>query len=147
MTAEKISLGELIIYGLRDGYFYLDGGSMFGVVPKVLWEKIYAPDEQNRIKMGLNSILIKTEKALILVETGIGPGLDQKFSHFYSVVREPDLLAEIKSLGYSPEDIDFVINTHLHFDHCGGNTFQKMSGFRLSRTPVISSRRASGSML
>ncbi|UCE42582.1 MAG: MBL fold metallo-hydrolase [Candidatus Aminicenantes bacterium] len=128
MTIDKISLGKLTIYGLRDGYFYLDGGSMFGVVPKVLWEKIYAPDEQNRIKMGLNSLLVKTEQALVLIETGIGPGLDQKFSRFYSVEREPGLLGDIKNLGFNPEDIDYVINTHLHFDHCGGNTFQNKEG-------------------
>jgi glyoxylase-like metal-dependent hydrolase (beta-lactamase superfamily II) len=97
---------------------------MFGVVPKVLWEKIYTPDEQNRIKMGLNSLLIQTEQTLVLVETGIGPGLDHKISRFYSVDREPGLLSEIKGCGFDPEDIDYVINTHLHFDHCGGNTFQ-----------------------
>lgn len=128
MTVDKISLGKFTIFGLRDGYFYLDGGTMFGVVPKALWEKIYAPDEQNRIKMGLNSLLIQTDQALVLVETGIGPGLDKKFAHFYSVERDPSLLGEIKNLGFNPEDIDYVINTHLHFDHCGGNTFQNDEG-------------------
>lgn len=128
MTVDKISLGKFTIYGLRDGYFYLDGGTMFGVVPKVLWEKIYAPDEQNRIKMGLNSLLIQTDQTLVLVETGIGPGLDAKGTYFYSVEREPGLLGEIKNLGFNPEDIDYVINTHLHFDHCGGNTFQNDEG-------------------
>lgn len=124
MTVDKISLGEFTIFGLRDGFFYLDGGSMFGVVPKVLWAKIYAPDEQNRIKMGLNSFLIQTGKALVLIETGVGPGLDPKVSRYYSVEREPGLIAELKSLGFEPEDIDYVINSHLHFDHCGGNTIQ-----------------------
>jgi len=128
MTVDKISLGKFTIFGLRDGYFYLDGGTMFGVVPKVLWEKIYTPDEQNRITMGLNSLLIQTEQALVLVETGIGPGLNPKATHFYSVEREPGLLGEIKNLGFNPEDIDYVINTHLHFDHCGGNTFQNDEG-------------------
>lgn len=128
MTVEKISLGKFTIYGLRDGFFYLDGGSMFGVVPKVLWEKIYAPDDQNRIKMGLNSLLVQTSQALVLVETGIGPDLDPKKSHFYSVEREPGLLAEIRNLGFEPQDIDYVINTHLHFDHCGGNTYRNDDG-------------------
>lgn len=128
MTVDKISLGTFTIYGLRDGYFYLDGGSMFGVVPKLLWEKIYTPDEQNRIKMGLNSLLIQTDKALVLVETGIGPGLDAKVSHYYSVERKPGLLREMKNLGFDPEDVDYVINTHLHFDHCGGNTIQNEEG-------------------
>ncbi len=128
MTIQKISLGEFTIYGLRDGYFYLDGGAMFGVVPKVLWEKIYTPDEQNRIQMGLNSLLVHTKQALVLIETGIGPCLDRKISHFYSVERNPGLIGEIKNLGHEPEDIDFVINTHLHFDHCGGNTRQNSEG-------------------
>ncbi len=128
MTVDSISLGKFTIHGLRDGYFYLDGGSMFGVVPKVLWEKIYTPDKKNRIKMGLNSILIQTDQVLVLVETGIGPGLDEKFAQFYSVEREPGLLGEIKKLGFNPEDIDYVVNTHLHFDHCGGNTFRNEDG-------------------
>ena len=128
MTVDKITLGKFTIYGLRDGYFSLDGGAMFGVVPKVLWEKIYAPDEKNRIKMGLNSLLVQTEQALVLIETGIGTCLDQKFSHYYSVDREPGLLGEIKNLGFAPENIGYVINTHLHFDHCGGNTYRNEEG-------------------
>lgn len=128
MTVDKITLGNVTIYGLRDGFFYLDGGSMFGVVPKVLWEKIYTPDEQNRIKMGLNSILVQSEHHLVLVETGIGPGLDEKLSRFYSVEREPGLMGEIKNLGFAPDDVDYVINTHLHFDHCGGNTHRDERG-------------------
>lgn len=128
MTIDKISLGKFTIYGLRDGYFYLDGGAMFGVVPKMLWEKIYAPDEKNRIKMGLNSLLVQTEQALVLIETGIGPSFDRKFSDYYSVERKPGLLGEIENLDLDPEDIDYVINTHLHFDHCGGNTYQNEEG-------------------
>lgn len=128
MTTDKISLGQFTIYGLRDGFFYLDGGSMFGVVPKVLWEKIYSPDDKNRIKMGLNSLLIQTHQALILVETGIGPELDPKLSQFYSVEQNPGLLGELESLGIRAEDIDIVINTHLHFDHCGGNTHRDEKG-------------------
>lgn len=128
MTIDKISFGEITVYGLRDGYFYLDGGAMFGVVPKVLWEKIYTPDEQNRIKMGLNSFLVQTKQSLVLIETGIGPCLDKKFSQFYSVERNPGLLAEIKKRGFQPEEIQYVINSHLHFDHCGGNTHQNKEG-------------------
>ncbi len=128
MTVDKLSLGNFSIYGIRDGFFYLDGGAMFGVVPKVLWEKIYTPDNQNRIKMGLNSLLIGTESALVLVETGVGPGLDPKFTKYYSVERRPGLEGEIKRLGFDPQNIDYVINTHLHFDHCGGNTIQNAEG-------------------
>lgn len=124
MIPDTISLGNFTITGLRDGFFYLDGGSMFGVVPKVLWEKLCPPDEKNRIKMGLNSLLIQGKDILILVETGIGPELDIRFRDYYSVEQRPGLLQNLKNLGFEPEDIDIVINTHLHFDHCGGNTLR-----------------------
>jgi glyoxylase-like metal-dependent hydrolase (beta-lactamase superfamily II) len=101
---------------------------MFGVVPKVLWEKIYKPDSLNRIQMGLNSILIETRRARILIETGIGPGLDPKFRKFYSVEQQPGLFGELENLGFHARDIDFVINSHLHFDHCGGNTMRNSEG-------------------
>jgi glyoxylase-like metal-dependent hydrolase (beta-lactamase superfamily II) len=124
MTTDRISIGQHEIYGLRDGFFSLDGGAMFGVVPKTLWEKKIPADEKNRIRLALNSILIKTGKALILVETGIGGDLDPKFYDFYSVERKPGLVLSLEKLGYKAGDIDFVINTHLHFDHCGGNTYK-----------------------
>jgi glyoxylase-like metal-dependent hydrolase (beta-lactamase superfamily II) len=128
MTTDRISIGQHDIYGLRDGFFSLDGGAMFGVVPKTLWEKKIPADEKNRIRLALNSILIKTEKALILVETGIGGDLDPKFYDYYSVERKPGLVLSLEKLGYQAEDIDFVINTHLHFDHCGGNTYKNEKG-------------------
>lgn len=128
MTIDRISLGQFEIYGLRDGFFFLDGGAMFGVVPKTLWEKIFPADEKNRIKLALNSVLIKTAKELILVETGIGGDLDPKFYEYYSVERKPGLVLSLEKLGYQAEDINFVINTHLHFDHCGGNTYKDEKG-------------------
>ncbi len=128
MTIDRISLGQFEIYGLRDGFFSLDGGAMFGVVPKTLWEKKFPADEKNRIRLALNSILIKTAKELILVETGIGSDLDPKFYDYYSVERKPGLVLSLEKLGYKAEDIDFVINTHLHFDHCGGNTYKNEKG-------------------
>ena len=128
MTIDRISLGKFEIYGLRDGFFFLDGGAMFGVVPKTLWEKKFPADEKNRIKLALNSILIKTAKELILVETGIGGNLDPKFYDYYSVERKPGLVLSLEKLGYQAEDIDLVVNTHLHFDHCGGNTSKNEKG-------------------
>jgi glyoxylase-like metal-dependent hydrolase (beta-lactamase superfamily II) len=128
MTSDKLKLGEFDIWGIRDGYFYLDGGAMFGVVPKTLWEKKCPADSANRIKLALNSILIKTPAALVLVETGIGTKMDQKFSGIYCVQTEPGLLASLSKVGYKPEDIDIVVNTHLHFDHCGGNTIRNEAG-------------------
>jgi glyoxylase-like metal-dependent hydrolase (beta-lactamase superfamily II) len=128
MTVEKLKLGDFDIHGLRDGYFYLDGGAMFGVVPKTLWEKKCPADSKNRIKLALNSILIKTPRALVLVETGIGTKMDQKFRGIYCVETNPGLVPSLSRLGYSPQDVDFVINTHLHFDHCGGNTYRDERG-------------------
>jgi glyoxylase-like metal-dependent hydrolase (beta-lactamase superfamily II) len=128
MTIDRISLGKFEIYGLRDGFFFLDGGAMFGVVPKTLWEKKFPADKKNRIKLALNSILIKTAKELILVETGIGGDLNPKFYDYYSVERKPGLALSLEKLGYQAEDIDLVVNTHLHFDHCGGNTSKNERG-------------------
>jgi len=128
MTLEELRLGEFDIWGLREGDFYLDGGAMFGVVPKTLWEKKCPADAANRIRLSLNSILIKTPAALVLVETGIGTKMEQKFSGIYCIQVEPGLLASLSGKGFKPEDVDFVINTHLHFDHCGGNTFRDEKG-------------------
>jgi glyoxylase-like metal-dependent hydrolase (beta-lactamase superfamily II) len=128
MTVEKLKLGDLDIHGLRDGYFYLDGGAMFGVVPKTLWEKKCPADSKNRIRLALNSILIKTPRALVLVETGIGTKMDQKFRGIYCVEKDPGLVPSLSRLGYGAKDVDFVINTHLHFDHCGGNTYRDERG-------------------
>jgi glyoxylase-like metal-dependent hydrolase (beta-lactamase superfamily II) len=128
MIIDRISLGQFEIYGLRDGFISLDGGAMFGVVPKTLWEKKFPADEKNRIKLALNSILIKTAKELILVETGIGGDLDPKFYDYYSAGKKPGLVLSLEKLGYKAEDIDIVVNTHLHFDHCGGNTSKNEKG-------------------
>lgn len=125
MRAEEISLGEFRIFGLCDGHFSLDGGAMFGVVPKVLWEKKAPADPCNRIRLSLNSLLIQTPKALVLVETGIGTKSLQKFSDIYAISLEPGLLPSLRQAGFQAEDIDYVINTHLHFDHCGGNTSEQ----------------------
>jgi len=122
MTINNINLGHFTIQGLRDGYFALDGGPMFGVMPKTIWEKTFPADELNRIHFGLNSILIKTQSAQILVDTGIGTIIPEKFLQYLCVDQAPGLVQSLKNLGSDPEDIDFVINTHLHFDHCGGNT-------------------------
>lgn len=116
-----MKLGSFHIHPLSDGTFLLDGGQMFAVVPKVLWEKKAPPDSRNRIRLGLNSLLIQTGRENILVETGIGNKLDPKFADIYGVDHSCSLPIELKKLGFEPRDIDIVINTHLHFDHCGWN--------------------------
>lgn len=128
MSATQITLGKFMLTGLRDGFFYLDGGAVFGVVPKVLWEKKYPADQENRIKLGLNSLLIETGEKKILIDTGVGPDINRKLAAFYGIDKSGLLPAELAKLGYKTGDIDYVINTHLHFDHCGGNTRKQADG-------------------
>lgn len=128
MTTDHFRLGKFEVFGFREGYFMLDGGAMFGVVPKTLWEKACPSDGKNRIRLGLNSLVVRTPSAVVLIETGIGTKSDQKFSGIYCIETEPGLVPALAGAGFRPEDIDFVINTHLHFDHCGGNTRRDDSG-------------------
>lgn len=120
-----MKLGAFEIYPVSDGRFRLDGGAMFGVVPKALWEKCCPADEFNRIPLSLTALLIRANGKNILVDTGLGPKEDEKFQRMFAVERTPTLLESLKRLGLGRDDIDMVINTHLHFDHAGGNTMQE----------------------
>ena len=115
-------LGKFSIHSCMDGLFRLDGGAMFGIVPRVLWERTDPPDDKNRILLALRSLLIKTGEANILVDTGVGDKGDQKFRDIYMIDRNPPLKGALAAYGLTPQDIDIVINTHLHLDHAGGNT-------------------------
>jgi glyoxylase-like metal-dependent hydrolase (beta-lactamase superfamily II) len=117
-----MNVGDFKLYSLFDGYFGLDGGAMFGVVPKPLWEKTNPPDERNRIKLALRPLLIITSKERILIDTGIGDKYDQKFADRYRIERLDNLHNSLKNNGLDERDISMVILTHLHFDHCGGST-------------------------
>jgi len=117
-----MQLGEIQIRYLDAGTFGLDGGAMFGVVPRVLWEKKSPPDEKNRIRMRANSLLVCAHGKTILVETGNGNKMDAKLRDIYNVQDGDPLMDALAREGVRPEQIDLVINTHLHFDHCGGNT-------------------------
>ncbi len=114
--------GQFELHLISDGDIWLDGGAMFGVVPKVLWEKKTSPDERNRIRLGLNCLLIQTAEKNLLIDTGCGFNYSEKELEIYRIEHETDILQELQKIDVSPEKIDFVINTHLHFDHCGGNT-------------------------
>jgi len=128
MTCDRLTLGPFSITGLRDGFFHLDGGAMFGVIPKPLWEKIYPADEKNRIRLGLNSLLVQTEDFNCVIDTGIGKHFDSKLKGLYTVDNDPGLIEALQKVGLKTDDIDVVINTHLHFDHCGGNTIAGQDG-------------------
>jgi glyoxylase-like metal-dependent hydrolase (beta-lactamase superfamily II) len=116
-----MKLGAFNLHGLSDGSFMLDGGQMFGVVPKTMWEKKISADAKNRIRLGLTCLLIQTGKHNIVVETGIGDKYDAKFENIYQVEHSRSLPGDLQEHGLRMEDIDIVINTHLHFDHCGWN--------------------------
>ena len=129
MNSRPIKLGEFELTIISDGRFWLDGGAMFGVVPKVIWDRMNPADDLNRIELGLNCLLIKSKDNLILVDTGIGEKLKDRFKDIYRVQREYGLIQALQKIGHTPSDIDKVINTHLHFDHCGGNTYRQDNRF------------------
>jgi len=121
-----MTLGDFELTGVSDGIYYLDGGAFFGVVPKVIWERKMPADEKNRVPAGLNSLVVRTGEHTVLIETGIGNKLSEKMAQIYG--QPAQLLDNLSAAGFAPEDIDIVINTHLHFDHCGWNTIRKGSG-------------------
>src|SRR5437016_5462843 len=114
-----IKLGDFEVAVVSDGTVRFDGGAMFGVVPRVIWEKLYPPDQSNRIECGLNCLLVSTRNDNILIDTGIGDNGDDKFNQRYSITHETTILKSLAQLGLQPSDITIVINTHLHFDHAG----------------------------
>jgi len=113
------------IHTIDTGLFKLDGGAMFGVVPKTLWQKLVPPDANNLCIWAMRCLLIEQGKQLILVDCGMGTKQDAKFFGYYEPHGEGELLKSIKNAGYSPEDITDVLLTHLHFDHCGGAVSRK----------------------
>ncbi len=122
-TMPSHTLGDFELSIFSDGTYPLDGGAFFGVVPKIMWSRKAAADERNYVQAGLNSLLIRTGKQNVLVETGMGNKLSDRMVKFYG--QPAQLLANLADGGVAPEDIDIVINSHLHFDHCGWNTIRK----------------------
>ncbi|HEX8671963.1 MAG TPA: MBL fold metallo-hydrolase [Longimicrobium sp.] len=128
------TLGKLRIHALEGGTQRLDGGAMFGVVPKPLWERRIAADERNRIPLGMRCLLVETPDELVLIETGLGNKEDEKFRGIYGVdnasgAGRPDRVHDsLAAAGFRAEDVGIVVNTHLHFDHAGGNTYRDEAG-------------------
>jgi glyoxylase-like metal-dependent hydrolase (beta-lactamase superfamily II) len=122
----SLTLGDFELSIFSDGTYPLDGGAFFGVVPKIMWSRKVVTDERNYVQAGLNSLLIRTGKKNVLVETGMGNKLSERMIKFYS--QPAQLLSNLSAAGVAPEDIDIVINTHLHFDHCGWNTIRSKDG-------------------
>jgi len=122
----RLTLGDFELSIFSDGIYPLDGGAFFGVVPKVMWSRKVSADEKNYVTAGLNSLLIRTGKQTVLVETGMGNKLSERMIKFYG--QPAKLLENLAADGVAPEDIDIVINSHLHFDHCGWNTVRDKNG-------------------
>ena len=122
-----MQIGELTLTSLFDGTVRLDGGAMFGVVPKPLWEKRAPADERNRIRLGLRPLLVDGEKRL-LIDAGIGGKMDEKSVEIYGIDRSRNLDHSLADAGIARESIDIVLASHLHFDHVGGFTVQDPSG-------------------
>jgi glyoxylase-like metal-dependent hydrolase (beta-lactamase superfamily II) len=118
-----MQLGDYRIEVIPDTEFYLDGGAMFGVVPRNLWSRICPPDDQNRIRLNMNCLFIEGGSERILIDTGIGEKWSTKTAAMYGITRERSLNESLHNLaGISANEISIVVNTHLHFDHAGGNT-------------------------
>lgn len=120
-----MKLGAFEIDVISDGTFALDGGAIFSVVPRLLWQRYFEPDEANRIRLGLNALLVCTGRENVLIDTGIGQKWDSRMRERYGIAHETDILSELAKRDLVPDDINVVINTHLHFDHAGTNTLER----------------------
>lgn len=130
---QTLRLGSWTVHAIQAGGQKLDGGAMFGVVPKALWQRRIAPDERNRIQLGMRCLLIEHEIGPILIDTGAGNKENAKFHEIYGVEnkgeRGPTALEDgLLEVGVRPEEVKLVINSHLHFDHAGGNTMIESDG-------------------
>jgi glyoxylase-like metal-dependent hydrolase (beta-lactamase superfamily II) len=117
-----MKIGKYSLHIINSGYFALDGGAMFGIIPKPLWQKNNPPDETNRIKLATRNLLLTNGKRKILIDTGMGNKWDDKSKNIYAIDQSNSLERSLNELNVKPEDITDVLLTHLHFDHTGGST-------------------------
>jgi glyoxylase-like metal-dependent hydrolase (beta-lactamase superfamily II) len=136
LVRARTQLGDFELTVCTDGSYKLDGGAMFGVVPKTLWEKRAPADDLNRILLGLNSVVVRTGKQTVVIETGVGNKQSAKMREIHC--SQELLPRSLAAAGIAPEEVDIVINSHLHFDHCGWNTTLNADG---SVTPTFPSAR------
>ncbi len=123
------TIGRFTVEAVSDGFFRLDGGAMFGIVPRPMWTKHFVPDEQNRIRLALTCLLIRTGTANVLVDTGMGDKYDPKWKAIYDLDHgRGDVVAGLRAAGLAPEDVTHVAFTHLHVDHAGGATRRTPEG-------------------
>ena len=121
-TVGRHTLGDLELITLADGFFALDGGSMFGTVPRVLWEKRLPPDDANRIPLSMRPLIVRSDRHTMIIDAGCGDKWDAKSAQIYKLDRRYHLDHALAEAGLSAADIDIVLASHLHWDHVGGFT-------------------------
>jgi len=126
----SMTLGDWTVHAVESGYLWLDGGSMFGSVPKPLWSRTNPPDERNRIRLAMRCLLLVGHGRRVLVDVGLGDKLSEKLRDIYRVEDTPRLEQSLAALGLAPGDVTDVVLTHLHFDHAGGATARHAEGLR-----------------
>jgi len=131
---QRYSLGDLELISLSDGFFRLDGGSMFGVIPKTMWSRKTPPDDRNRIRLAMRPLIVRGARTMI-IDAGMGDKENEKFHEIYGVERSRHLDHTLAEARLSPEDIDIVLASHLHFDHAGGFTVRDAAGRARPRFP------------
>jgi glyoxylase-like metal-dependent hydrolase (beta-lactamase superfamily II) len=136
LVRARRTLGDFELTVCSDGSFLLDGGAMFGVVPKTLWQKRIKADENNLIVMGLNTVVVRTGSAVVVIETGIGNKQPEKMKAIHQ--NKERLMLSLAAAGVALDEVTHVVNTHLHFDHCGWNTTLREDG---SVTPTFPNAR------
>ncbi len=128
-----MKIGQYELYSIETGRFALDGGAMFGIVPKTLWNKLNPADDENRVEMALRSLLIMDDKRKILVDTGIGTKFSEKHQKIYKINQSKNnLISSLEKYNLEPKDITDVILTHLHLDHVGGATYKENDKYKLT---------------
>ena len=135
LAISRYTIGNLELVSLYDGFFRLDGGAMFGVVPKALWERKAPADDQNRILLAMRPLIVRDGSRTMLIDAGLGDKESEKFCAMYGVDRSRALDHALADAGIAPEDIDIVLASHLHFDHAGGFTVRDGSGRVRPRFP------------
>lgn len=135
MTVGRHTLGDYELLTLSDGFFWLDGGAMFGTVPRALWEKRLPPDDANRIPLGMRPLIVRTGTQTMIIDAGCGDKMDAKSAQIYKLDRRYHLDHALAEAGVGPADIDIVLASHLHFDHVGGFTALDKNGALVPRFP------------
>ena len=125
---ESIALGNCQLFFLHDGAFCIDCGALFGIVPKIIWEKLVHADEMNRCEISINPLLVKTPGHYVLIDPGLGDKYSEKMRFIYNIKKDHSIERSLSAIGLTPEDIDIVIATHAHFDHIGAGTKANENG-------------------